>query len=221
MGKNITLPNFIDKKLDKITTRGDGSRVYAVNTDGTIQKNYLVSTSPKHDAIPLYVNGSLSVETNSENNSSAANVKYVRENSAAAIAGLNIENTGAARTIATRDSNNIVDEIWANGAIAADGGSWDTLLGANNEIRKHLDGNGKEKASNNSLLAGYANKTIGHGGKDILLGLANISGGTCTFAANRYNIVKSVGGFALGERNQVRFQDSGALGRSLITSKAG
>lgn len=76
--------------------------------------------------------------------------------------------------------------------------------------------NGTPKGMQDSLAAGARNRITGSDGKTALLGLSNIATASCSFAGNRYNIVKSVGAFALGERNQVNGKASGALGKGLI-----
>ena len=120
---------------------------------------------------------------------------------------LNASNAPGTHSIRTRGGDNDVESQFT------------TALGAQNKVI--IDPNAEtedQKGSNYSLMAGYQNKLTSKGGKDMLLGLRNISNSTCTFAANRYNTVGNVSSFALGERNVSNHQAAGTLGCRLSTS---
>lgn len=77
---------------------------------------------------------------------------------------------------------------------------------------------GSPKGGSDSLAAGARNRITGNGGKAALLGLSNIATASCAFAGNRYNTVKAVSAFSLGERNQVAGKAAGALGKGLTVT---
>lgn len=77
---------------------------------------------------------------------------------------------------------------------------------------------GSPNGGSDSLAAGARNRITGNGGKAALLGLSNIATASCTFAGNRYNTVKAVSAFSLGERNQVAGKAAGALGKGLTVT---